>query len=242
MRTAAVQKLRTVSQTIFLALFLFFVLQGKSQLWLLVFAVSGLGLSLFFGRFYCGWICPMGTVLRGQSRLMKKLNIKRREPSQRTLNRVWPRLVFLVLLAATMVVMQRSGRKLPVLLYLTLAAPVVSLFFHESLWHRQICPLGAMLAVTGRFSRRRMRIETEPCIGCGACERVCPSRAITREEDGKKRTILARECLECGLCQKACPVSVIYWDRGVTRLNEGKAEHETDGTSLPAHRTGDAAR
>ncbi len=242
MKTAVVQRLRTVSQLVFLGLFLFLVIRGRSQLWLALFAVSGLGFSLLFGRFYCGWICPMGTVLRGQSRLMKKLNIKRRVPSQRTLNRVWPRLIFLVLLAAAMVLMQRSCRKLPVLLYLTLAAPVVSLVFHEALWHRQICPFGTMLAVTGRFSRRNMRIDYEPCIGCGACERVCPSMAITREEDGKKRKILARECLECGLCQKACPVSVISWDLRVALQNEGESVHETGGTSLPAHRRGDTAR
>ena len=48
------------------------------------------------------------------------------------------------------------------------------------------------------------KIDTEVCIGCGACAADCPVECIT-EQDGKY-VIDADKCLDCGACAGSCPV------------------------------------
>ena len=56
-------------------LFLFLILNGKMMIWLGIFAVSLL-LALFFGRLYCGYVCPMNTIMGPIEWLSKKLKIQ----------------------------------------------------------------------------------------------------------------------------------------------------------------------
>lgn len=50
-------------------------------------------------------------------------------------------------------------------------------------------------------------VNTELCIGCGACIDICPSEAI-HLEDGKAK-ITTTNCKNCKVCVKACPVEAI---------------------------------
>lgn len=58
-------------------------------------------------------------------------------------------------------------------------------------------------------------IVDEICIGCGACEYVCPTAAISRREDGAYRVtfiIDTMQCNDCDACPGACPVDCIHQD------------------------------
>ena len=50
-------------------------------------------------------------------------------------------------------------------------------------------------------------IDTDACIGCGACEDSCPLGAISIEDD--KATVDEDTCCECGACTSACPCDAI---------------------------------
>jgi len=48
------------------------------------------------------------------------------------------------------------------------------------------------------------------CIGCGECEKVCPSGAIQMQDD---KSVLSKEkCIGCASCVAACPNDAIFID------------------------------
>lgn len=52
------------------------------------------------------------------------------------------------------------------------------------------------------------RINKDECIGCGACEPVCPVECISALDDDK-RIIAEDVCIDCGACAEVCPVDCI---------------------------------
>lgn len=74
------------------------------------------------------------------------------------------------------------------------------------------CPMGLLVNWLGRLNPWRIRVDTQRCNACGACEKVCRYYAITPESRAQGKTLsrcsLCRDCL--GVCgQKAlflrCP-------------------------------------
>nr|WP_319776615.1 4Fe-4S binding protein [uncultured Sphaerochaeta sp.] len=66
--------IQRIVQFLFLGLFIFLLIRGKVQMWMGIFLLS-LVLSLFFSRFYCGWICPINTFLKPITFLKKKFHV-----------------------------------------------------------------------------------------------------------------------------------------------------------------------
>ena len=50
------------------------------------------------------------------------------------------------------------------------------------------------------------KVIDEKCIGCGACEGVCPVNAI---EIKNGIAIINSTCIECGSCISVCPQEAI---------------------------------
>ena len=69
---------------------------------------------------------------------------------------------------------------------------------------------------SGPDSRTKFRVS-EACIGCGLCERVCPTGTVTMKEG---RPEWGRGCVQCTACINRCPVRAIDWD-GITQ-NQGR--------------------
>ncbi len=188
-----------------LALVVFLFLKGKMQIWLLVFA-GGAAVSVFAGRIFCGWLCPMNTLFKGIDFIYKKLKIKRLKAPEFLKNNI-VRMVFLVLFIAGMLLTKKFNLKLNILLYIISLSIFISLFVEEMLWHRYLCPFGTILSFTSRKAVVFLNIDEKGCISCGKCQRVCPSSSIVTMEN-KKRKNLKHECLLCRNCIAVCPPSV----------------------------------
>ena len=90
-----------IMQIAFLALFIILFVKGKVQLWMGLFLFAII-VSFLLGRVYCGWICPINTVMKGVTWIKKKLHIKNIEISV-FLTKPWVRFFTLGLFIAIFV-------------------------------------------------------------------------------------------------------------------------------------------
>ena len=80
------------------------------------------------------------------------------------------------------------------------------------------------------------KVNTDGCIGCGACITVCPEGDVLALVSGKATIINGHKCIGHGLCAEACPVGAITMvmakassGADIPVLNE---EHETNVENL----------
>lgn len=189
-----------------------------------------IGLTLVFGRFFCGWVCPIGTLLD----IIRPLAFWQRK-NQASLSRGFHAgsnssiRYFLLggLVAAGFLSIQALGWLDPLVIfhrtasaltsdYFALQQPalramlsVVSLAFlaivvlelwQPRFWCRNLCPLGALLSLFSRFSLLNRKVS-RACTLCGDCRRVCPMNAIPKEAH---ETSYA-DCTMCLECEASCP-------------------------------------
>lgn len=68
-----------------------------------------------------------------------------------------------------------------------------------------------------------VKVTTEECIGCGACEPSCPFGAIVMQ-DGK--ALITEACTQCGACVEICPVSAIIKEEITTQAAIDKSQYQ----------------
>ena len=211
-------KYRRAVQYIFLAAFVFLMVTGRIQLWIAVFLVGLIGAAVF-GRFYCGYLCPINTLTEAIDWLYKKMGINRIEVPGWTKSKI-VRYGVLVAFLGIMVMTFKTGRKLPVLPILTILGAVMTLVFVPSFWHRYLCPYGTLLNITGSVSKYYWRVDETGCKKCGVCERVCPGEAVKTNGGNGYPVIDKGLCLECAACANACPTaSIVYSKKGLKDAN-----------------------
>lgn len=56
--------------------------------------------------------------------------------------------------------------------------------------------------------KRKAFVNTDDCVACGCCIKVCPRNAIEIQKGIMAKVDIAK-CVGCGKCEKECPASVI---------------------------------
>jgi len=202
--------LRIVSEIVFLFLFFFLSFTGKTQLWLLFMMVSFVS-SIFLGRIFCGFICPIETLFRPLNWIYNKLGIKRLNVPKIFKHSFW-RYLILVIFVASIIIFRVMKIKVNLFIVALISAMIITLFFKEVFWHRYLCPYGALFSILSRKSIFRMKITQSNCAGCGLCSNVCPTEAIEKNPSSKYE-IEQRECILCMECIKKCPKSTINYTK-----------------------------
>ena len=202
-------KYRKWIQGLSLILFIALIAIGKMQLWMMIFLV-GLLLSTVKGRIYCGYICPINTAMEVIDDKAAK-NKRKRISTPNWMKNSLVRFGILGLFLGTMVIVFKTGKKLPVLPALFGLGLILTIFFEPSLWHRYLCPYGTLLSMFSRKNKKGYKIADEGCIQCGICVKTCPADAIFWEDKEKDPLINMKDCLVCGKCSKACPKEIIEY-------------------------------
>ncbi|UCF98257.1 MAG: 4Fe-4S binding protein [Spirochaetaceae bacterium] len=229
---------RIISQILFFALFLYiyirsldpfailenpflrfdpliFLTNPEANLPVLAVLAALLILAIVLGRVFCGWICPLGSLIEALDFILSPLRKRnpvalQRYPKRKLLVR-YP--VSLLLLGAVLVTVFTP---VPVLQFLHpnvwiirivslttvglvfFALMVVLSLFARRLWCTYLCPLGALYGLLARIPMFRLRISA--CNSCGRCDR-CPTEAANFQD----REIMAHQCLVCFDYEAACP-------------------------------------
>ena len=201
-----------IIRILFFVLFIFLLLNGKMMLWLALYAVSLLA-ALLFGRVYCGYVCPMNTLMIPTEWLSKKLKLQT-DKSPKWLSPgkfAWFSLVGSV---AIMLLSQKLLHKnIPILLIWLAVSVLITLRYKPAVFHNLICPFGPLQKAFGRFAIFSERVNKEECIGCKLCEKVCPSDAIAVKPENKRADIETSLCLQCTSCREVCPKDAIHYSK-----------------------------
>jgi ferredoxin len=176
-------------------------------------------LSLFWGRFYCGWLCPLGAVQEflnpaPETRVLPK-----------PLDGVLKYLKFIILIVLGYLSWYTAGNMWqnynltktlftfngPLLTILILALILVISLLVSRPFCKYLCPLGAILTFTSRFAPFRMRADAKKCMICGKCIKGgCPMDAISAfNPEIDLPNIDNTECIKCSECQKNCRNSAL---------------------------------
>ena len=197
----------------------------------LVWALALILLTLVFGRAFCGWICPLGTLQQFASWLLSP----RTSRESLTVNRwrAWYTTKYLVLTALLVAALAGTlqsglldplsvtarglaaglwpslpgGRPVPGgwLAALLLLAIVIASRFIPRLFCRAFCPLGALLGVFARFALFRIARQGDGCTSCRLCTFACQGGD---EPLGEHRVA---ECHVCLNCLPRCPEDALSY-------------------------------
>ncbi len=186
------------------------------------------GSTLFWGRLFCGWVCPMGAV----QQLLYRRDMKIKVPA--LLHNILKYFRYLVLLGLIIAVIAtgtaafsqidpfKSLFNLEISLVPTtlLVLTIVASLFIFTPWCRYACPMGAFLSLLTRFSLFKLRF-VETCKNCGACAKAyCSSQAISVSEITP--VISDSECTKCGECLTRCPKGAIDFNKGTKQVTLGE--------------------
>jgi len=184
--------------------------------------------GVLFGRFICGYVCPMG--------FLQDLFYKIKTPKYRTRLKYARYIKYVVLVLFVFVLpyfirCSLSGLGSPwfceyicpsgtifgalpllaaneflrsmlgwrfVLKIAVAALIVVSSVFIFRIFCRILCPLGAFYSLFNKFAVFRMHCDTEKCVSCKSCAKTCQIKIDPSVQPNSP------ECVRCRECIKSC--------------------------------------
>ena len=201
-----------------------------------------LALTAVFGRFFCGWVCPLGTL---QQLVSWVAGPRKRKSVERNRYRSWFSLKYLVL--TTLLVWAALGGNhtgwidpIPLLhrgvaaglrplwhgglvpggwvAFALLASILAASAWMPRFFCRALCPSGALMGVFARIAPFRITREGTSCTDCKLCLIACQG---ADEPLGKHRI---SECHVCLNCLDSC---------GEESLSYGPAQQRAGNQTMP---------
>lgn len=164
--------------------------------------------AFFWGRFWCGWLCPRGSLY---DHLIAPLSPKKKIPEYlKSINtRVFILLVVMALFLLQVINAWGNWSAIGfifirMILATTLIGVILGIFIHHRAWCN-FCPMGTLAHLVAK-GKKPLKV-TSQCTGCKACLQVCPMQ-IDIPSFKEEGIINDPDCLKCGKCLERCPKKV----------------------------------
>lgn len=180
--------------------------------------------SIFLGRVWCGWLCPAG----GMQECLIRCNEKPAKQGWR--DKI--KFIIWILWIATVIVTFILGKNdvtvdffymtdhgisvsgiynyviyYGVLLILVLPALIHGrrAACHYLCWMAPFMVIGSSIGRFLRLPQLHIEADTERCVSCGRCNKVCPMGLDVRSMTKEGKNAKCAECIQCGACVDECP-------------------------------------
>mgnify|MGYP001166689416 CR=1 FL=1 len=217
----------------------------------IVMAFSALGLIMLGRGVFCGWLCPFGALQELLSKVARRLKVPQTRIPHKLNERLWAlKYAILITLVGisffdaphlanavevepfTTAILFGFARSWPFTIF-AISILGVGLFV-ERFFCRYMCPLGAGLAIVGRWRMLEwFKRRTECGNSCQTCRGLCPVQAI-----GTNGTINLNECYHCLSCQVAfyddqiCPPLMARRERRERALGGGIKDPNSESSAV----------
>ncbi|MEW5768570.1 MAG: 4Fe-4S binding protein [bacterium] len=178
--------------------------------------------TLLWGRFYCGFLCPFGTVQEFIYQLSPKRGYL--PALGKGIRQVKYFLLWGLLMAALLIdnanianiepfntLFSWTGGKFH---WILLGLVLIAAGFEFRFWCKYLCPVGAGLGLGSRLSLFKFSSKGN-CGLCNLCVEQCKVEAI--EKAGTTVRVSPLECISCNECRKVCPKG----NMGLRRIGAG---------------------
>ena len=180
-------------------------------------------MGVLFGRIFCGWLCPFGTLLEyieSITPLKGKLHIPEEFKDTDTKYAILAGFLLLSLMTSQAAFCEfcpvgtivKGGAGHVIFLSIPVFAIVlfIALFYGRKVWCSYLCPLGAFFGLFSRIHLFGIHADKDKCVKCMMCNNSCPMDIPIVENyilEGKK--ITDGECIKCMDCIDACPRKIL---------------------------------
>ena len=195
----------------------------------IVFA-SMLVLSMFFGRVWCGYLCPAG----GLQECVLRINDK--PSTQGGRNRIkyviW--LIWMTAVVSTFILGKNnvtidpfymtdhgisvSGIYNYVIYYGVLLILVLPALLHGRraachyiCWMAPFMVIGSTVGRWLHLPQLHVAADRDQCMSCGKCSRACPMGLDVKQMVSEGTNSRNTECIQCGACVDECPKKVLKY-------------------------------
>lgn len=176
--------------------------------------------SMIWGRVFCGYICPLGSVQEFLFYLCRKGKRPKQIPyfAERRLSKLkywilsitsllvifglsWLYINLCPIFALSQFIAISLGG------FAILIGIIVSGIIWERAWCRFLCPYAALMNITQTIGalfgikRSKIRRNLERCIDCGICSLYCPMNLDILSEE----YVSSVDCIHCMRCSRKCP-------------------------------------
>lgn len=212
----------------------------------LIISLSVIILTLFFGRIFCGWICPLGTLHQFISNIFHHKNKNLKINLYKKIYKI-KYFILIFFLISALLSLNLEGFLEPLsLMYRSIAISFLPIFISNFIkveyshswfigiffifllslnfifprfWCRVLCPLGALLGILS-FSPLFKINKKDGCTSCNKCIKNCQGGDEPHKEH------YHRECIVCLNCIDPCPEKVLSYSFMGKITEKGKLDLE----------------
>ena len=186
-------------------------------------------LGMFFGRLWCGFLCPTG----GMSECFERFSPKSPKQGWRNYLKygIWVLWLSGVIICHVLgkgdytiqpFFMTDHGISISNIYSYVIYYGIVILFLipaiihgkrancHYICWMAPFMIMGYKVGHLLHLPQLKIKTKKENCIGCGACNKICPMSLDVKNLISNNE-IRSAECILCGECISACPKKVLNY-------------------------------